>query len=191
MDPVYSGPPAYMNLSPQLAEVMRSPFVQDTVRRLLGSVPPVKEVGPHPRDPWGTMAYITRDNPDTIQVTPVGRTEQPGSMGEMILHEGMHLAQFDDLLQDQRMSPEMGDFYDAILNELDFRRQTDPEFSNVDYRVTNNLEAQSYALDRAINFLRNRSNIENPEEELKKLDTKFPGTMYAVDWIERMLRQKQ
>lgn len=174
-------PLSYEQMPAQLADVMQSPFVQDTIQYLLGGMPRVEAAGKYPLVPEGTAGYVYGLTPDLVSITPLGLKQSPEDLGETILHEGLHTKQFSMAAGEGMMSPDLLQLLSGL--EGVWLEQDEEKRKKLS-------EMQSYALQNALEYLRNRSGYRNPDQELQKFEAKYPGTAYAAEWADRMLSNR-
>ena len=162
------------NVPPGVQEAINTPFVQDTIRAVLGELPMfgTAEGNPHP----GAYAFVDPELRHRVYMNP--HIKGGGSkLGELLFHEAVHTQQ-DDNPEIRQLMEDMSEDYDTLLRGLLEQDPRDRNRLSVAAARTP-YEHTAYAMEAAMSWLRGSDN----PEELDLLEELFPGTKRARDFI--------
>lgn len=169
------------DLPPEIQRVMESPFMQDTVQKILGEVPQVGMAKDMPEDARGAWAFVDPELRHRVYMNPMvkGGSGVPG----VLFHEAVHTQQ--DMVNPEvwelmeALSPDYERLIDSVIATKD-----DPEMLAV-YATRSPNEHAAYVMESAMSWIRGSQD----PEELEILERIMPGTKRAKDFILKQLER--
>lgn len=164
---------------PTMAEIMRTPFAQDTIFGGLGITPEVGAMN----DP-SAYGMVDASNPNKIHFD-ASVSERPSFLNESLLaHESIHVI---DLLNQDK------EFKNFSKKLIDRHYPTAVQLQDKGVlhklRAKNPEEYLAYTMEEALNTLRLFKETPEANEELKELEFDYPGITEAYNWWKRRLKK--
>lgn len=178
----------FMPDHPVIQEMVQSPFVQDTIQAILGTVPSYGAVTRNSQKGRGVAGFVDPKQPSRAHlelILPYLASEDPMYYyGPTMLHEGFHVL---DLLKDdevnsliQRLTPFRDQLSKRVLEGEDL-----PYVSKIAGLKPE--EHLSYASEAALEWIRGGKDPEFLEQKEREL----PGTKVVAAYMDRRLKESE